>query len=253
LLLGPLLSSLVGVNGLFIVASGLAIVALLITLWRIPGGAPEVLPERLSFAAIAGNASLWQLNMGIFLLHLVLAAMYVGLPFVLRDQFALTEGTLWKALGLIILLSIPGTVLLVMRSERTADEARAARFSLPSIALIAVSMVALAFCTGQAFATLPMVVVLSAAFFSGFNFMEANLPARVSVVADGQHRGTALGVFASSQFLGVFAGGALAGLAMGLDGPRGAFVVSALAAVVWLVVQLATLPAKGDEHPGNAA
>ncbi len=253
LMLGPMISSLVGVNGLFFVATGLAVLGLLVTVWRIPGGKPAVTPERLSWSAIAGNGNLWRLNLGIFLLHLILAALFVALPFVLRDQFGLVQGAQWKTLGLIILLSIPGTVLLVLRSERTTDEARAARFALPSIALIVVSMSVLALSTGQAFASLTLVVIVSAAFFSGFNFMEANLPARVSVVAPDQQRGTALGVFASSQFLGVFAGGALAGLAMGVDGPRGAFLVSAVAAVVWLVVQLASLPPKGPEEYDNVA
>ena len=249
LLLGPMLSSLVGVKGLFVVASGLAVAALVVTVWRIPEVVPEVVPERTSFAAVFSSARLWPLNVGIFLLHLTLAALYVGLPFVLRDQFALPEDAQWTTLGLIIILSIPGTVLLVLKSERTSDEAQAARFSLPSIALIAISMIALTACTGQSYTNVALVVVLGAVFFSGFNFMEANLPARVSVVADDQHRGTALGVFASSQFLGIFAGGALAGLAMGMNGPRGAFLVSAVASVVWLVVQLATLPAKDPEHP----
>ncbi len=248
LLLGPVISSWVGVKGLFIVAAGLAAIALLITAWRIPGDIPKrSTSSRLAFSTVLGSRVLWNLNLSIFLLHLILAALFVALPFVLRDQFALVEGSQWKALGLIILLSIPGTVLLVMRSERSAVEAQAARFAVPVIAFVAASTVALAIGIGHPMITLPVVVLLCAAFFTGFNFMEAGLPARVSVVVTEEQRGTALGLFASCQFLGVFAGGALAGVAMGFGGSRGAFLICAVAAVLWLVTQLAALPDKASK------
>ena len=50
-----------------------------------------------------------------------------------------------------------------------------------------------------------------ALFFAGFNFLEAGLPARLSILADGESRGATLGVFSSSQFLGAFVGGLIGG------------------------------------------
>ncbi|MFK8031496.1 MAG: MFS transporter [Gammaproteobacteria bacterium] len=253
LMLGPVISSWVGVKGLFFVSAGLAGAALALALWRIPGTRPETPPNRMAFRSVFKSVRLWQLNVSIFMLHLILAALFVALPFVLRDQFGLVEGAQWKAVGLIILLSIPGSVVLIRRAERGTDVARAARLDSSSIGLIVLSMVALAYGLGHPSINLKLVILIGAVFFSGFNFLEASLPARVSIVASEQQRGTALGAFASCQFLGVFVGGALSGIAMGMGGPKAAFAVCAGAAVLWLVLHLATLPAKQSNPANNVA
>ena len=60
---------------------------------------------------------------------------------------------------------------------------------------------------GNAVALIAALVV----FFSAFNILEASLPSLVSKTAPRQAKGTALGVYSSLQFLGIFAGGALGG------------------------------------------
>jgi MFS family permease len=74
-------------------------------------------------------------------------------------------------------------------------------------------------------------------FFAGFNFLEAGLPARLSIIAAEESRGAALGVFSSSQFLGAFAGGLLGGLLLSGDGGR-VFLACTAIAVVWLLVHV---------------
>lgn len=249
LLLGPILSSRVGVKGLFMASFGMAVVGLLLALWRIPGGRIDTCKSPVTLGNVLRDRALWPLNIAIFLLHFILSALFVSLPFVLRDQFGLDEDVQWKTLGAIILLSIPATILLVLRSERSKDLAVAARSATFSIVLIALSMIALTMGSMSAHVGLLAVVIAGAVFFSGFNFLEANLPARVSMAATEERRGTALGVYASSQYLGVFAGGALAGVSVGAIGPHGGFAVSAVASVLWLFVQLSTLPKKSSSLP----
>jgi MFS family permease len=70
-------------------------------------------------------------------------------------------------------------------------------------------------------------------FFSGFNYLEASLPALVSQMAPADRRGTALGVYAMSQFLGTFAGGATGGLLSGYAGATGVFLMCAALALSW--------------------
>ena len=50
-----------------------------------------------------------------------------------------------------------------------------------------------------------------AVFFSAFNVMEATLPSLITKVAPPDAKGTAAGLFSSSQFLGIFAGGVVGG------------------------------------------
>jgi predicted MFS family arabinose efflux permease len=85
----------------------------------------------------------------------------------------------------------------------------------------------------SAFGVVPVFVAL-ALFFAGFNFLEAGLPARLSMLADGDARGASMGVFSSSQFLGAFAGGLIGGRFLGAGHPSDVFFVCALLAAIWL-------------------
>ena len=85
------------------------------------------------------------------------------------------------------------------------------------------------------FAVLPVFIAL-AVFFAGFNFLEAGLPARLSILADGELRGASLGVFSSSQFLGAFAGGLIGGAFLAGGEPSRVFIACASLAGVWLLI-----------------
>lgn len=91
-----------------------------------------------------------------------------------------------------------------------------------------------------------MVVVALAIFFAGFNFLEAGLPARLSVAAAGEVRGASFGVFSSSQFLGAFAGGLLGGRFLAGGDPGTVFLACALVAGLWLLLH------QGFGQPGNS-
>jgi predicted MFS family arabinose efflux permease len=74
-------------------------------------------------------------------------------------------------------------------------------------------------------------------YFAGFNFLEAGLPARLSMLADEEVRGASLGVFSSAQFLGAFIGGLIGGQFYGQGRPQDVFFVCALLAGIWLALQ----------------
>jgi MFS family permease len=80
----------------------------------------------------------------------------------------------------------------------------------------------------------PLVVALAlVAFFTGFNIMEASLPSLITKIAPAHAKGTATGVFSSAQFLGIFAGGAIGGLASALGGTTGVFALTLVSALFW--------------------
>jgi MFS family permease len=76
-------------------------------------------------------------------------------------------------------------------------------------------------------------------FFAAFNYLEARLPALLTLAAPGTDRGAALGVFATAQFLGAFLGGALGGVLLGRFGLSGVFLGSAVVALSWAFVAAA--------------
>jgi MFS family permease len=81
-------------------------------------------------------------------------------------------------------------------------------------------------------------VVLAAItlFFGGFNVMEASLPSLVTKTAPPEAKGTAMGIYSSLQFLGIFVGGVVGGWVHQTTGSASVFVLSAGLALLWLLV-----------------
>jgi MFS family permease len=79
-------------------------------------------------------------------------------------------------------------------------------------------------------------------YFVGFNILEASLPSLVSRQANPSSKGTAMGIYSSSQFLGIFAGGIIAGVTYQWLGNQGIFIVNASMAFLWLIMAFTMKP-----------
>ncbi len=224
---GPLIAAQFGVQSLFWVAAALAVVAgLLLKL------VPDI-PRNASSAnwnlMPAFRPDLLRIDFYVFLLHTIMTATFVALPFLLsrRLDMALTEH--WKFYVGSLLLSLLITVPLIVKDERRGR----GRLIGIAVSLILGAQLLLTF---LGFSMLPVFVAL-VLYFGGFNFLEAGLPARLSVLASSDVRGASLGVFSSAQFLGVFVGGLLGGRFLGQNRPGDVFFVCALLAAIWLALQ----------------
>jgi predicted MFS family arabinose efflux permease len=72
-------------------------------------------------------------------------------------------------------------------------------------------------------------------YFGAFNFLEARLPASLAEAAGEDSRGAAMGLFATFQFAGAFAGGLAGGALLGSPWALPAvFLCAALAVLGWL-------------------
>jgi MFS family permease len=225
LIIGPMIAAVAGVRSLFYVAAGLAILAgLLLTL--LPRGIRG--PERRERGRLrdAFRSDLLRLDAYIFLLHALLTASFVALPFLLRNNLHVALDDHWRIYIGAVLVSLTGTVPLIV-----ADERQGKQFTvLLAIVLLTVGQVMLAFFA----TTVYFVFGALAIFFAGFNFLEAGLPARLSIRASGHIRGASLGVFSSAQFLGAFAGGLIGGRLLGGGNPSTVFLVCGILAAFWL-------------------
>jgi MFS family permease len=205
LVIGPAIAAAAGVRALFWLAAILAAIAALL-LMLLPRGIerPARRPDRHITAAF--RPDLLRLDLYIFILHALLTASFVALPFLLRN----------------------GTVPLIIADER---KGKSSTFTT-AIVLLLSGQAILAF----AGFNLGLVGFALAIFFAGFNFLEAGLPARLSIRAAGDLRGASLGVFSSSQFLGAFAGGLIGGRFLSGGDPSTVFLACALLAAMWLIV-----------------
>jgi predicted MFS family arabinose efflux permease len=73
-------------------------------------------------------------------------------------------------------------------------------------------------------------------FFVAFNLLEALLPSLVSRTAPAARKGLALGVYNTAQSAGLFAGGAVGGLASQYGGPAAVFGTCVALGVIWVAV-----------------
>src|SRR5690625_6408197 len=100
---------------------------------------------------------------------------------------------------------------------------------LGAILLLALSLVSL-LGTGT---SLPLTLLALFVFFMAFNLLEATLPSLVSKIAPAGGKGTATGIYSTSQFAGAFAGGALGGWLWQSWGLAALLLVRAGVGVLW--------------------
>ncbi len=224
---GPWFAAHFGVRALFLFAFAVALLAGAMLL-ALPAGIERPADPREWRFAAALRADLVQLDAYVFLLHAILTASFVALPFLLSRTLALPPTSHWQLYVGAILVSLAGTVPLIFRDERRG---RGGTIAI-AVALILLGQLGLAF---LAVSTMAVFAAL-ALFFAGFNFLEAGLPARLSTRAPHDGRGAALGVFSSAQFLGAFAGGMLGGQFLSGGRPESVFFVLALLAAAWLML-----------------
>lgn len=227
MILGPLIASRFGVPSLFWVAAVLAVLAA--ALLRLLPAVPKPAARESWSLVPAFRADLLRMDFYVFLLHAIMTATFVALPFLLSDRLELPMTDHWKMYVGALLVSLAITVPMIMRDHHRGQE----RLLGLAVAMIIAAQLGLTF---FAFSTISVFVAL-VVYFGGFNFLEAGLPARLSILADEDVRGASLGVYSSAQFLGAFAGGLVGGRFLGHGRPTDVFFVCALMGGIWLALQ----------------
>jgi len=227
LFMGPLIAAHFGVPALFWLAALLAVVAGVL-LKGLPDGIERPATPPSWDLVPAFRPDLLRLDLYIFLLHAILTASFVALPFLLANTLELAVTDHWKMYGGALLVSLLGTVPLIISDER---KGKAITIGI-AVTLLFVGQLILSF---AGVAVVPVFLAL-VVFFAGFNFLEAGLPARLSMLADGETRGASLGVFSSAQFFGAFVGGLIGGRYLAAGRPADVFFVCALLAAIWLAM-----------------
>ncbi len=227
LVAAPALYRAIGMAGLFALTGALALAAIAVVAALVPEAPPHVHagPGSQGLGA-ALQPELLRLNFGIFVLHMVQMAMFVVLPPILVESgLALTDH--WKLYLPVVLASF----LLMLPPILYADRRnRPKPVLIGAIALLAVVQGALA----AAGAGIAALAVLMLAFFVAFNVLEALLPSLVSRIAPAQARGAAIGVYNTTQTLGLFCGGLAGGWMAKNFGADAVFVGGAGLALAWL-------------------
>lgn len=232
IVLGPILESIVGLPGIFLITALLTLVAIGIVCFYVPD--PESFAERESsvpvrLIVILSNRDLLRLDFGIFSLHGILMAMFVSIPFILNGMG--DDVVSWKFYLMVMLSSVMIMLPLMTVSEKFGHR----KFVfISSVALIALSQLSLGL-LNLGYVGLAAALIV---FFGAFNMLEASLPSWVSRIADSSSKGTALGVYSTSQYLGTFIGGVAGGWIYQQYSGQGVFVFCAVWATMWLLISM---------------
>jgi len=233
LLVGPIVAQYVGLTGLFLLTAVLAVVGILIVQFFVPNpishapkGDTLATPAKLKKMLL--DPQLFRLDAGIFILHLVLTAVFVALPLDLVDAGLVKEKhwmLYFPAFVGAFFLMVPLIIIGVKKNNTKT------MFQISLLLMIA-SLGAMGIFADNLW-------VLSAAvlfFFTGFNYLEASLPSLIAKFCPVGDKGSAMGVYSTSQFLGAFCGGMLGGGAYQLVGASGVFFVALGLMVLWLLL-----------------
>lgn len=233
LVLGPVLNGYIGVHGIFWLTAGLALTGELVLVAVVPKPAQvrlhrdaEAVPAL--FRKVLTDGQLLRLDYGVLTLHAILTANFVALPIALRDAAGLDARHQWylylPVLAAAAAIMVPFIILAEKRRKLKPV------FLGAILALAAANIALMEWHYSLAGTTAALIL-----FFAAFTLMEASLPSLISKVVPPDAKGTAMGVYSSSQFLGIFIGGTIGGWVYGRHGLEGVFVFTALLAVIWFL------------------
>ena len=234
LVAAPALYQAIGMAGIFGLTGLLSLGAIWVTVSVVPaepaGAGNSMLQDRKeTLGEVLRNAEQLRLNFGIFSLHVVQMAIFVVVPVALVKHGGLPVSEHWK----IYLPVVLGSFLLMAPPLIHAERRGRMKFLfLSAIAMLLAVEIGFAVC----YTNSRMVIALLLFFFVAFNVLEASLPSLVSRVASPSSRGAALGVYNTTQALGLFAGGAIGGWLAQHFGEVSVFVFGIAVIALWLGV-----------------
>jgi len=232
---GPLIASAMGLSGVFWVTALLGCVGIFVFVLLVPRVVSaqknrETLADLNQIGGLLKQQTLLRLNLGIFALHLALMAAFVVIPTMLSGQLGVSGDDLWW-----VYLALLGGGFVAMLPVMILGE-KYQRQKLTFVSAIACMTVAMLVLGREQGAILTLAMLLL--FFAAFNLLEATLPSWLSKACPAGSRGTAMGIYSTSQFMGAFVGGTLGGWSLQQFGSTGVFLLVAVVLAIWWFLSL---------------
>lgn len=233
MVLGPVITHALGLHALFWMIAALALCGIVITLLVVPSADRHVLNRessmvRGSFSKVLSNPRLLKLNIGIMCLHILLMSSFVALPLAM-EKAGLAASSHWIVYLVTMLVSFVSVVPFIIYAEK---KRRMKQVFMGCVAVLFAAELVLLI-SGQHLWGIIAGVQL---FFMAFNVMEAILPSLISKESPAGYKGTAMGVYSTSQFIGVAIGGSLGGWLYCLHGAGLVFIAGAVIAAGWFII-----------------
>ena len=226
----------ISLSGMFVVLAILGVIAMIVTYYVLPSTRPGAQVQQASLKEVFLRPELMRLNVGVFVLNATQVAMFLVVPRLLV-QAGLPLASHWEIYLPIVLLSFFFMAPLLIFGEKKQQ--------LRTTMLIAIVLLLIAEFLFTNSTSVTSIAIALLVYFVGFNLLEALQPSLVSRFAK-EAKGTALGVYNTTQSIGLFAGAAVGGYLMDSHGDLSVFVTGAVLLVCWLIIawSMRELPAK---------
>lgn len=234
MVLGPMLHGWFGVEGIFWITAILALGGILVARFWVPTPIlsrfhRDAEVEVEWFGKALSDPQLLRLDGGIFILHFILVSMFVVMPTVLRDQLHFSLEHHWQIYLPVIFFAVITMVPFIILAEK---KRKIKQVLIGAIIILSVSQLGLPMFTDS----LAGFAIMLWLFFTAFNLLEASMPSLVAKMAPAAHKGTAMGAYSTSQFLGVFLGGLVGGALSEFYGINGVSFFNLTLLLIWLVL-----------------
>jgi MFS family permease len=232
LLIGPILITWLSIDWLFWFTGGMALTAVAVLFWVVPsatngGFSADTSASAESVFELIRHPQLLRLDFSILLLHLLITATFVAVPPLLVSS-GLAATMHWQIYLFSFVASIVIMVPLLILAERSM---------MRGTLILCVFGLGLSLLIFALYSSDARLLIAGMALFFGFlSTLEALLPSLVSRIAPAASRGSATGIYASSQFMGAFIGGAGGGWILGIAGAPRLFSVLIAICLLWALV-----------------
>ena len=235
MIVGPLIASALGLPGVFWVTALLGCLGIIIFMRWVPRTVTvlrnrETHTDLQQIRGLLKDRNLLRLNFGIFALHLILMAAFVVIPVLLSEELGIVGDDLWW----VYLVLLGGGFVAMLPAMIAGEKLQCQKLSFTAaVACVTLAMFLLALFRGPLLTPIMLWV-----FFAAFNLLEASLPSWLSKVCPAGRKGTAMGIYSTSQFFGAFVGGVLGGWSVQQFGVDSLFLLLAAIGLVWWLLAL---------------
>ncbi len=228
LVAAPLLVSVIGMSGLFVLTGVSMMLAMFAVYKYVPDPEKNTSSNRLPALQIALQPQLWRLNFGIFALHAAQMALFISLPFLFL-QMGIAQEAQWKVYAPMVLFGMVLMVPVIIYGEK--------KRKLKQTLLFAIGMMVVAQTMLATQHNVVMVMTAALVIYAiAFNVLEAILPSMVAKFAPAEQRGAAMGFYSTAQSIGLFVGGVAGGGLFSKFGFEGVFVFATALMLIWWAI-----------------